>query len=309
MVRRSWRSAMRQQFLALKCFWLWLRQWARSLNAGYSFIRMIICSNIGTKHRFIVLGRSLSGAHMRWYERLRRRALSVSTKIVTGFVVGAFCCCLETRAESTSNLSNVVTADKILESYVLRAAKKNSFNYNSGVFVNIRYMPGENNEDIMNYISEWYNLYKGQFNFSQVPSKKIIVIAVGRDIIKYAKSGKITGLGSDLKIINERTDYCFVEAWNQKNSEEGSYGEASILIDHTMGGNAKECLLESFVDIFGFYFSLEKFIAANPSYAPSFSGRSISDTQMRAFQIREKCQTSIETANFEACIAGELQHD
>lgn len=243
---------------------------------------------------------------MRWYKRLRFCSLSMSAKIFfTWFVAGVCCCLISTRA-SASDPDNIASTNAILESYILRAAKKGSFDYRSHTFINIRV--GSGSEPLFEYISQWYKFYSQLFKFSQYPSKNNIAILIGKGILKDAKSGKITGFGSNLDIVNGRNDYCYVGALTENNTKD-IYFEASILIDPSMGGDTRECLIESFVKLFGFDFSLTLFTKENPLYAKAFSGKSVDEAQLKAFQIREKCRLSVETPDFEVCVRKELQND
>ncbi|NTA19428.1 hypothetical protein [Agrobacterium tumefaciens] len=243
---------------------------------------------------------------MRWFKRLRFCSLSVSAKIFFTWFVAGVCCCLISNRTYASDPDNIASTNSVLESYILRAAKKGSFDYNSHTFINIR--AGSGSEALFEYISDWYKFYSKSLNFTQVPNKNNIAILVGKDVLKEAKSGKITGFGSNLNIVNSRYDYCYVGALNENNSDE-IYFESSILIDPSMGGDTRECLLESFVRLFGFHFSLTLFVKENPLYHEAFSGNSIDEAQLKAFQIREKCRLSVETPDFEVCVRKELQND
>lgn len=242
---------------------------------------------------------------MRWYKRLRFCSLSVSAKVFfTWFVAGVCCFQISNRAYA-SDSDNIASTNAVIESYILRAAKKGSFDYRSPTFINIR--AGIGSESLFGYISQWYKSYAELFNFTQDPNRNNIAILIGKDVLKEAKAGKITGFGSNFDVVNSRYDYCYVGAINENNSE-GIYYEASILIDPSMGGDTRECLLESFVRLFGFHFSLTLFVKANPLYYKAISGESIDEAQIKAFQIREKCRLSVETPDFEVCVRKELQN-
>lgn len=240
---------------------------------------------------------------MRWYKRLSFCDLSVAPKIfLTCFVTAVFCCHITTSAYA-SDLDNTASTNAVLESYILRAAKKGSFDYKSTTFINVR--SGPESESLFEYLSQWYKFYADFFNFTQRPNRNNIAILIGKDVLKEAKSGRITGFGSDFKIVNTRYDYCYVGAINEKKSKD-IYYEASILIDTSMGGDTRECLTESFVRLFGFHFSLALFVKANPLYHQALSGKSTDEAQLKAFRIRERCQLSIDTTDFEVCVRKEL---
>ena len=240
---------------------------------------------------------------MRWYKRLSFCDLSVAPKIfLTCFVTAVFCCHITTRTYA-SDSNNDASTNAVLASYILRAAKKGSFDYRSPTSINIR--AGAGSEPLFEYISEWYKFYAKFLSFTQEENKKNIAILIGKDVLKDAKSGKITGFGSDFNVVNTRYDYCYVGAINEKNSKD-IYYEASILIDPSMGGDTRECLTESFARLFGFHFSLALFVKANPLYHQALSGKSTDEAQLKAFRIRERCQLSIDTADFEVCVRKEL---
>ncbi|KQY41342.1 hypothetical protein ASD46_18680 [Rhizobium sp. Root491] len=243
---------------------------------------------------------------MRWYKRLRFCSLSVSAKIFFTWFVAGVCCCLISNRAYASGPDNIASTNAVLESYILRAAKKGSFDYRSHTFINIR--AGSGSESLFEYISHWYKFYAEFFNFTQDPNRNNIAILIGKDVLKEAKSGKITGFGSNFGVVNSHYDYCYVGAINENNSKD-IYYEASILIDPSMGGDTRECLLESFVRLFGFHFSLTLFVKANPLYYNAISEKSIDEAQLKAFQIREKCLSSVETPDFEVCVRKELQDD
>ncbi|WP_421446300.1 hypothetical protein [Agrobacterium tumefaciens] len=240
---------------------------------------------------------------MRWYKRLCFCDLTVAARIfLTWFVSVVFCCLVTTRTyASDSNKDASINA--VLESYILRAAKKGSFDYRSPTFINVR--AGTGSEQLFEYISKWYKFYAEFLSFTQEENNKNIAILVGKDVLKDAKSGKITGFGSSFRVVDSRRDYCYVGAINENNSD-GIFLEASILIDPSMGGDSRECLLESFVRLFGFHFSLAFFVNANPLYHRAISSTPIDEAQLKAFQIREKCQHSVETADFEVCVRKEV---
>ncbi|KAB0458261.1 hypothetical protein D3C87_845610 [compost metagenome] len=243
---------------------------------------------------------------MRWYKRLRFYSLSVSAKIFFTWLVAGVCCCLISTRASASDPDNIASTNAVLESYILRAAKKGSFNHSSPIFINVR--AGIGSDSLFGYLSQWYKFYAEFFNFTQDPNRNNITILIGKDVLKEAKSGKITGFGSNFDVVNTRYDYCYVGAINENNSKD-IYYEASILIDPSMGGDTRKCLLESFVRLFGFHFSLTLFVNANPLYYKAISGKSIDEAQLKAFQIREKCRPSVETPDFEVCVRKELQYD
>lgn len=243
---------------------------------------------------------------MHWHKRLRLCSFSVSAKIFfTWFVAGVCCFQISSRAYA-SDPDNIASTNAVLESYILRAAKKGSFDYRSPTFINIR--AGNGSESLFEYISQWYKFYAEFFNFTQDTNRNNIAILIGKDVLKEAKSGKITGFGSSFDVVNSRYDYCYVGAINENNYKD-IYYEASILIDPSMGGDTRECLIESFVRLFGFHFSLTFFVKSNPLYYKAISGKSIDEAQLKAFQIREKCRPSVETPNFEVCVRKELQND
>lgn len=236
---------------------------------------------------------------------MRFFSLSVSAKIFFTWFVAVVCCGLIRTHAYASDHDNIASSNAVLESYILRAAKKGSFDYRSQTSINVR--AGVGSESLFEYISSWYKFYAEFFNFTQDPNRNNIAILIGKDVLKEAKSGKITGFGSSFKVVNSRYDYCYVGAINENNSKD-TYYEASILIDPSMGGDTRECLIESFVRLYGFHFSLKLFVKANPLYFKAISGKSIDEAQLKAFQIREKCQPSIETPNFEVCVRKELQN-
>ncbi len=240
---------------------------------------------------------------MHWYKRLCFCDFSFAARIfLTWFVSVVFCCLVTTRTyASDSNKDASINA--VLESYILRAAKKGSFDYRSPKFINVR--AGTGSEPLFEYMSEWYKFYAEFLSFTQEENKKNIAILIGKDVLKDAKSGKITGFGSNLDVVNSRYDYCYVGAINENNSKD-IYYEASILIDPSMGGDSRKCLVESFVRLFGFHFSLALFVNANPLYHQALSGKPIDEAQLKAFQIREKCRLSIDTADFEVCVRKEV---
>ncbi|WP_332303899.1 hypothetical protein [Rhizobium sp. GR12] len=240
---------------------------------------------------------------MRWYKRLCFCDLSVAARIfLTWFVSVVFCCLVTTRTYA-SDSDKDASINAVLESYILRAAKKGSFDYRSPTFINVR--AGTGSEPLFEYITEWYKFYAEFFSFTQEESRSNIAILIGKDVLKEAKSGKITGFGSSFNVVNTSNDYCYVGAINENNSED-IYREASILIDPSMGGDTRECLLESFVRLFGFHFSLALFLDANPLYDKAITGKPIDEAQLKAFQIREKCRLSVETAGFEVCVRKEV---
>lgn len=236
---------------------------------------------------------------MRWYKRLCLCDLSVAARIfLTWFVSVVFCCLVTTRTyASDSNKDASINA--VLESYILRAAKKGSFDYKTPTFINVR--AGTGSEPLFEYISKWYKFYAEFLSFTQEENNKNIEILIGKDVLRDAKSGKITGFESSFSVVDSRKDYCYVGAINE-NSSDGIFREASILIDPSMGGDSRECLLESFVRLFGFHFSLALFVNANPLYHQAISSKPIDEAQLKAFQIREKCRHSLETAEFEVCV-------
>lgn len=240
---------------------------------------------------------------MHWYKRLCFCGLSVAAKIfLTWFVTVVFCCLVTTRTYA-SDSDKDASINAVLESYILRAAKKGSFDYRSPTFINVR--AGTGSKPLFEYISKWYKFYAEFLSFTQEENNKNIAILIGKDVLKDAKSGKITGFGSNFNVVNTRNDYCYVGAINENNSED-IYREASILIDPSMGGDTRKCLLESFVRLFGFHFSLTLFLEANPLYHKAISGTPIDEAQLKAFQIREKCRLSVETAGFEVCVRKEI---
>ncbi len=240
---------------------------------------------------------------MHWYKRLCFCGLSVGAKIFFTWFVTVVCCCLISTRTYASDSNRVASTNAVLELYILRAAKKGSFDYRSPTFINIR--AGTGSESLFEYISEWYKFYAEFFAFTQEENRNNIAILIGKNVLKDAKSGKITGFGSSFNVVDIRNDYCYVGAINENNSE-NIYREASILIDPSMGGDTRECLLESFVRLFGFHFSLALFVKANPLYHQAISGKSIDEAQLKAFQIREKCRHSVETADFEVCVRKEV---
>lgn len=240
---------------------------------------------------------------MRRYKRLCFCDLSAAARIFLTWLVSAVFCCLVTTHTQASESNKDASINAVLESYILRAAKKGSFDYKTPTFINVRAGPGS--ESLFEYLSQWYKFYADFFNFTQDTNKNNIAILIGEDVLKKAKSGKITGFGSNFDIVNSRYDYCYVGAINEKNSKD-IYYEASILIDPSMGGDTRECLTESFVRLFGFHFSLALFVKANPLYHQALSGKSTDEAQLKAFQIREKCRLSIDTADFEVCVRKEV---
>jgi len=118
---------------------------------------------------------------MHWYKGLRSRILSVSATVISWLFIGACCCLIGSRADA-SNPKETTSTDAVLESYILRAAKKGSFDYRSNIFINIRV--GNESESRFEYISQWYKFYSNLFNFSQIPSKNNISILIGKDVIK-----------------------------------------------------------------------------------------------------------------------------
>ncbi len=243
---------------------------------------------------------------MRWYKWMRFCSFSVSTKIFFTWFVAVVCSCLIRIHAYASDHDNIASTNAVLESYILRAAKKGSFDYRTQTFINIR--AGDGSEPLFEFLSQWYKFYAEFFNFTQDPNRNNIAILIGKDVLKEAKYGKITGFGSNFDVVNSRYDYCYVGAMNE-NSSKDIYYEASILIDPSMGGDTRECLTESFVRLYGFHFSLKLFVKANPLYFKAISGKSIDEAQLKAFQIRQKCQPSIETSDFEVCVRKELQYD
>lgn len=241
---------------------------------------------------------------MRWYKRLSFCDLSVAPKIFLTCFVAAFFCCHITARTYASDSNKDASTNAVLASYILRAAKKGSFDYRSPTSINVR--AGAGSEPLFEYLSEWYKFYAEFLSFTQEENKKNIAILIGNDVLKDAKSGRITGFGSDFGVVNSRYDYCYVGAINENNSKD-IYYEASILIDPSMGGDSRKCLLESFVRLFGFHFSLALFVNANPLYHQAISDKSLDEAQLQAFQIREKCRLSIDTADFEACVRKVLE--
>lgn len=240
---------------------------------------------------------------MHWYKRLCFCGLAGGVKIFLSWFIRMVCCCLISTPTYASDSSKDASINAVLESYILRAAKKGSFDHSSPIFINVR--AGIGSDSLFGYLSQWYKVYAEFFNFTQDPNRNNITILIGKDVLKEAKSGKITGFGSNFDVVNTRYDYCYVGAINENNSKD-IYYEASILIDPSMGGDTRECLLESFVRLFGFHFSLTLFVNANPLYYKAISGKSIDEAQLKAFQIREKCRLSIDTADFEVCVRKEL---
>lgn len=197
---------------------------------------------------------------MRWFKRLRFCSLSVSAKIF--YLVRRWRLLLPNKQPYLRIGSRQYSLNQFSPRVIHSArGQKGSFDYNSHTFINIR--AGSGSEALFEYISDWYKFYSKSLNFTQVPNKNNIAILVGKDVLKEAKSGKITGFGSNLNIVNSRYDYCYVGALNENNSDE-IYFESSILIDPSMGGDTRECLLESFVRLFGFHFSLTLFVKENP---------------------------------------------
>ena len=240
---------------------------------------------------------------MHWCKRLRFCGPSVGARIFFTWFVTVVCYCLVTTRTYASDPNKDASINAVLESYILRAAKKGSFDYRSPTFINIR--AGTGSEPLFEYISEWYKFYAEFFAFTQEENRNNIAILIGKDVLKDAKSGKITGFGSSFDVVDSRNDYCYVGAINE-NSSDDIFREASILIDPSMGGDSQECLLESFVRLFGFHFSLALFVNANPIYYKAISGKLIDEAQLKAFQIREKCQHSVETVDFEVCVRKEV---
>jgi|GEM_PF-3434468 len=240
---------------------------------------------------------------MHLWKRLCFCGLSGGVKIFYFWFISVIWCCLISTPTYASDSSKDASINAVLESYVLRAAKKGSFDYRSPTSINIR--AGTGSEPLFEYISEWYKFYAEFLSFTQQENDKNIAILIGKNVLKDAESGKITGFGSSFNVVDSRKDYCYVGAINENDSD-GIFREGSILIDPSMGGDTRECLLESFVRLFGFHFSLAFFVAANPVYHQALSGKPIDEAQLKAFQIREKCRLSIDTADFEVCVRKEL---
>lgn len=234
--------------------------------------------------------------------------VSIPMASITNFALGSSVYAEETQKNEPVNGSISRDLNNLLKIYIIKASKRASFDIKSRTFINVRFIPGENNDNILAYVSLLYKFYEKQLNLSQYPGKNTITIFIARNSLKDARNGVISGLKSDMKFINPERDFCFVEALHEKNTPY-VYSEAVVLLDQSMNGNNSECIRESIIEIFGFYYSFDKFINSNPFYANRIIRDKIEEYQSIAIRYRDICSKYIETPAFGDCIREEFKDD
>lgn len=219
-----------------------------------------------------------------------------------------FFICTESAICAIKQYKERVDESYIVERYMEDNVKLESFSYDFDIYINIRTIPVDDSSDILNYISEWYKSYSRVFKFSLKEYPRFVDIIVIPGIIKLVKEGRVAGFSSDFSVVDTGDTYCFVEAVNDA-ADDGYFSNAAILMDPTMGGDVRGCFLESFVSLFGFKASLKKFIDDSGFYAGSFSESGVDAAQIKAFEIRRRCQSLLGKQGFGGCVREELNRD